>query len=316
MKNKIIKTLACILGTATVLSCLCLAFTANAAVLPEFTVSDLYQVRPGETVSVTVDVNENRGYCAGEFLLEYDSSVLTPVSVTRGEASSEYFAANTQYGDGQVFFAVISEELMSAQGTVATVTFKAKDSVVIYSGDIELSVNSLVGNISVGYGLNSVKSTANGGEIHIAKQIFVPDAVNPSALEELNVISTANGFVLGATTFDNLIQSDVSENFASLTAKYYSASGAQLSASAKLTTLCQIKLTDGDATNTFTVSVKQDVNGDYELDGEDAFIAGLVADGMLTEEQLGLAQSNAADVNNDDRVDRADFEIMETNGLK
>lgn len=316
MKNKTIKTLACILGTAVALSCLCFAFTANAAVLPEFTVSDLYQVRPGETVSVTVDVNENRGYCAGEFLLEYDSSVLTPVSVTKGEASSEYFAANPRYGDGQVFFAVISEKLMSAEGTVATVTFKAKDSVVIYSGDIELSVNSLVGNISVGYGLNSVKSTANGGEIHIAKQIFVPDAVDPSALEELSVISTANGFVLGATTFDNLIQSDVSENFASVTAKYYSASGAQLSAADKLTTLCRIKLTDGSTTNTLTVSVKQDVNGDYDLDGEDAFIAGLVADGMLTEEQLGLVQSNAADANDDGCVDMADFEIMEANGLK
>ena len=149
MKNRLIKICACVLVTLTALSCLCVAFTANAAVLPEFTVSDLYQVRPGDTVSVEVNVNENRGYCAGEFLLEYDPSVLTPVSIARGEASSEYFASNLEYGNGQVFFAVISEELMSAEGNVATVTFEVDDSLVVYSGELELTVNSLVDEAAI-----------------------------------------------------------------------------------------------------------------------------------------------------------------------
>ncbi len=309
MKNRAIKICACILGTITALSCLCLGITANAASLPEFTVSDLYQVVPGDTISVEVNVNENRGYCAGEFLLEYDPAVLTPVSVTRGEASSEYFASNTEYGNGQVFFAVISEELMSASGNVATVTFEVNDALVIYSGEIELSVNSLVGNISVGYGLNSVRSTANGGELHIAKKITVPAEVLPVLPDGVN-------HVLCSTSIENMVQSDITKNFASLTTKYFSATGAALSASAKLTTLCKIKVSDGKTTNTLVVSVKQDVDGNYKLDGEDAFIAGLVASGMLTEEELGVAQSNAADADGDGDVDAEDFAIMEANGLK
>lgn len=308
MKNRVIKICACLVSTITALSCLCLALTANAATLPEFTVSDHNQVRPGDTVSITVDVNENRGYCAGEFLLSYDPDVLTPVSVTKGEASSEYFAANTEYGDGQVFFAVISEELMSKSGTVATVTFEVNDSTILYSGDITLSVNSLVGNVSVGYGLNSVKSTAYGGIINVAKEISVPS-------EKLSLAADGAGYVLGATTFDNLIQSDISENFASLSTKYFSAAGTELSASVKLTTLCKIKVSDGSKTNTFTVSVKQDVDGNYKLDGEDAFIAGLVASGMLSTDELGAAQSIAADADGDGDVDSNDFAIMEANGL-
>lgn len=309
MKNRLIKICACLVGTLTVLSCLCVAFTANAAVLPEFTVSDLYQVRPGDTVSVEVNVNENRGYCAGEFLLEYDPSVLTPVSIARGEASSEYFASNTEYGNGQVFFAVISEELMSAEGNVATVTFEVDDNLVVYGGELELTVNSLVGNISVGYGLNSVRSTVNGGDLYIAKEITVP-------AEKLGVFAGSNGFVLCGTSIDNMVQSDISKNFASLTTKYYSANGTALSAATRLTTLCTIKVTSGSRTNTFVVSVKQDVDGNYKLDGEDAFIAGLVASGMLTEEELGKAQSNAADADGDGDVDQNDFAIMEANGLK
>ncbi len=309
MKNRAIKICACLIGTLTALSCLCIAFTANAATLPEFTVSDLYQVRPGDTISIEVNVNENRGYCAGEFLLEYDESVLTPVSVTKGEASSEYFASNTEYGSGQVFFAVISEELMSAEGNVATVTFEVDDNLVVYGGGIELSVNSLVGNVSVGYGLNSVRSSVSGGDLYIAKEITVP-------AEELDVYADSNGFVLCGTSIENMVQSDISENFDSLTTKYYSASGAELSAATRLTTLCTIKVTGDDRTNTLVVSVKQDVDGNYKLDGEDAFIAGLVASGMLTEEELGKAQSNAADADGDGDIDAEDFAIMEANGLK
>ena len=309
MKNRLVKICACILGTLTALSCLCVAFTANASTLPEFTVGDLYQVVPGDTVSVEVSVNENRGYCAGEFLLEYDPAVLTPVSVERGEASSEYFAANTEYADGQVFFAVISEELMSASGNVATVNFEVSENVVLYSGEIGLSVNSLVGNISAGYGLNSVRSTANGGDLHIAKKITVP-------AEELPVLPDGIDHVLCSTSIENMIQSEITKNFASLTAKYYSATGEVLPASAKLTTLCQIKVSDGKTTNTLVVSVKQDVDGNYKLDGEDAFIAGLVTSGMLTEEELGKAQANAADANGNGYIDDEDFKILEANGLK
>ena len=60
MKNRLVKICAGILVTLTALSCLCVAFTANAATLPEFTVSDFYQVRPGDTIVLRSTITERR----------------------------------------------------------------------------------------------------------------------------------------------------------------------------------------------------------------------------------------------------------------
>lgn len=316
MKKRSFKICSAVLCTVLVLASLCAVLTAQAATLPVFTLSSASCVRPGDTVEFTVDVNENRGYCAGEFLVEYDADVLTPVSITKGEAASEYFVSNTQYGDGQVFFAVISTELMADAGTVATLTFTANESTVLCSSELELSVNSLVGNISVGYGLNSVKSTANGGEVHVAKQIFVPDANDASALEELTVTLADSGFILGGSTYRNLVQADISGNFSGITAQYFSAVGAELSAVQKLTTGCRIKLMSGSTElGEMTVSVSEDVNGDYGCNGEDAMVANLVVSGAISQSDLTAAQRLAADADGNGTIDENDVAIMEANGL-
>ncbi len=317
LKNRAKRLCVVTFCVLVILSSLCLGFTANAASLPAFSVSSASQLRPGDTVSVTVDVCENRGYCAGEFLLSFDSAALTPISIEAGDAASEYFVANPEYGEGEVFFAVISTELMSAAGTVATVNFTVNESVVLYSGELELSVNSLVGNISVGYGLNSVKSTASSGEIHAAKQIFVPHASESGELEELSVNLTASGIILGATTFANTSGDNIAANFGSLDVDFYSKSGAALASYELLTTGCTVKVFDGaEAVGSMVLSVKQDVNGDYSLDGEDAFIASLVAAGAVSADELAQEEANAADANGDGVIDEADVRIMTANGLK
>ncbi|MBQ5823198.1 MAG: hypothetical protein IIW48_00150, partial [Clostridia bacterium] len=53
---------------------------------PVFTVNGASQLGAGDEFTVTVSVNDNRGFCAGEFILGYDSDVLTPIDVDGGEA--------------------------------------------------------------------------------------------------------------------------------------------------------------------------------------------------------------------------------------
>lgn len=316
MKRRSKKIYSLILSTLLVAVSLCAAITAQAASLPVFTLSSASCVRPGDTVEFTVNVNESQGYCAGEFLIEFDADILTPVSITKGGAASEYFVSNTEYGEGQVFFAVISTELMTDAGTVATLTFKANDGVVLSSGDLKLSVNSLVGNRSVGYGLNSVKSTVNGGEVHVARQIFVTDANDASLKEELAITLTDNIFVLSGSTFRNMIQSDLNTNFSGITAKYFDAVGTALTSAEKLTTGCKIKLMSGSTVvNELTVSISEDINGDYGCNGEDAVIANLVVSGALEESELSPAQRLAADADGNGKIDANDVAIMDANGL-
>ena len=317
MKTKTLRKILAVICTATVIATAVITSTQAAAPAPVFTVNGASQLRPGDEVTVNVSVNDNRGYCAGEFILGYDSDALTPVSVESGEAASEYFVSNKAYTDNEVYFAVIDEELITDGGTLASVTFKVSENVVLYSGDLTLSIPTLVGNITVGYGLNNVKSTANGGQIHAAKQVFVPDAVNPGTDEELSVKADGNGFVLGASTYANLTHTALANNFGSMTTKFLSANGTVMPDGSLLSTGCKIMVTGTDnTTDSLTVSVKGDVDGNCTKDANDAFLVGMFESGLLSEEDIGTAYKDAADLNGDGKIDDTDFELAVNAPLK
>lgn len=317
MNAKTAKKIIAVICTVAVTATAAVFASQAAAPAPVFTVNGANQLRPGDEVTVNVSVNDNRGYCAGEFILGYDSDVLTPVNVVSGDAASEYFVSNKAYADDEVYFAVIDETLMTDGGTLASVTFKVSENVVLYSGDLTLSVPTLVGNITVGYGLNNVKSTAKGGQIHAAKQVFVPDAVNLGIDEELSVKADGNGFVLGASTYTNLTHNAIAKNFTSLATKFTAANGTVLPANSLLSTGCKVTVTDTDSTSsTLTVSVKGDVDGNCTKDANDAFLVGMFESGLLSEEDIGTAYKDAADLNGDGKVDDTDFELAVKAPLK
>lgn len=65
----------------------------------------------------------------------------------------------------------------------------------------------------------------------------------------------------------------------------------------------------------YTVVLFGDVNGDGWYDGQDAVLVNMIANGMLTHEQVGEAVWMAADCNHDGNIDQADVDLLNQAGL-
>lgn len=72
---------------------------------------------------------------------------------------------------------------------------------------------------------------------------------------------------------------------------------------------------NGKVIDAYTVVLFGDVNGDGWYDGQDAVLVNMIANGMLTREQVGEAVWMAADCNHDGKIDQADVDLLNQAGL-
>ena len=72
---------------------------------------------------------------------------------------------------------------------------------------------------------------------------------------------------------------------------------------------------NGEVIDAYTVVLFGDVNGDGWYDGRDAVTVSMIANGMLTREQVGEAVWMAADCNHDGKIDQADVDLLNQAGL-
>lgn len=72
---------------------------------------------------------------------------------------------------------------------------------------------------------------------------------------------------------------------------------------------------ENDMVETYTVVLFGDVNGDGWYDGQDAVLVNMIANGMLTREQVGEAVWMAADCNHDGVIDQDDVDLLNRAGL-
>ena len=84
----------------------------------------------------------------------------------------------------------------------------------------------------------------------------------------------------------------------------------------KLGTDSIVYLTRNDEViDAYTVVLFGDVNGDGWYDGRDAVTVSMIANGMLSREQVGEAVWMAADCNHDGKIDQADVDLLNQAGL-
>jgi hypothetical protein len=98
--------------------------------------ADRDSLKPGDTVTVTVELSGNPGFSALQFDVTYDTRVLTCTGcVTGGLLGGETLKTTNPADDGAVTVAAASLEEITADGTAAVLTFTA-----IGTGDAKLGL--------------------------------------------------------------------------------------------------------------------------------------------------------------------------------
>ena len=114
--------------------------TALATTTPAFVVSEAVG-HPGETVTITVSTQNNSGICSFALEVAYDANALELVSSAAGEFAGIVFSMDTTYNPYTLNWANTVNPNNTTNGTIATLTFKIKESAPLGKHAITVTYN-------------------------------------------------------------------------------------------------------------------------------------------------------------------------------
>lgn len=127
--------------------------------------------------------------------------------------------------------------------------------------------------------------------------------ITPS-LNSTTVIDAENGFIYGLDVGLNSIDSYVELSSSSCSLEY----DENKNGFGTGTVINMVN--DSTVIDSYTIVIFGDVNGDGWYDGQDAVVVNMLANGMLTREQVGEAVWTAADCNHDGIIDQLDVDLL------
>lgn len=232
----------------------------------------------------------------------------TDVLVKNGEAV--YLSTNVVYIDTastDIYITSTSQVPDSTEFNRYTMTLDCANYVV---GNVIVSGDDVINNYSYFDTYIDGYCILYTGKLGIDKLV----AKSTSGLTVDRTKSLVSGF-----DFTNLTVSKVVQLFANdvIYLRVYDANGTMLKNTNKVTTGCTLKLIDasGNATDSLTIVIRGDVNGDGLIDGRDSVIVRAIAGGMLTSANTTAAQIAASDVNFDGTVTSVDAEHLDLAGI-
>ena len=248
------------------------------------------------TVAVPICIKNNPGIAGYKIKISFDPTALSPESIKDGESyQGEYNNLGFKSGEIAVIWINIHGTDIQENGEFFAVNFK-----VLKEG---------VHNVSVTY---SKTDTFNekSEELELicnSGKIFACDLLLPKK-DKNTVVDNGNKFVYG-----------LDAGLKTITSYAYAGDGFTISETAgKLGFGTSSKIDvmyEKDVAATYTIVLFGDVNGDGWYDGRDAVTVSMIANGMLSREQVGEAVWMAADCNHDGKIDQADVDLLNQAGL-
>ena len=183
-------------------------------------------------------------------------------------------------------------------GTLAILKFKVLENV---SGSSKVTIK-YESDSTIDFDLNEVDFQMHDGTVLIGEK--------PRLIAKEGSSTVIKGSYIYGLKY-GMSQRDFEENYVEIYGNV------QLEYSGSVATGVVIKLVDksNNVIKVYSIIIFGDVNGDGWYDGQDAVLVNMIANGMLTREQVGEAVWMAADCNHDGKIDQADVDLLNQAGL-
>lgn len=262
-------------------------------------------VLKGDTFDVPVTIQNNPGIVAMVLSVGYDSSKLSLEMVTNGDLfgnNTAFFGRNIKSNP----YVLTWEDSLSSinytdDGIIATLRFKVLGTATLGETPITITLdNGSIFNCD----LQLVELEAVNGTVDIQQGVsLIPADGSNSVVDEDN--KTVYGLSSGLTSVAEYF--DVTDDSYDVVA----VSNGQCFGTGSVVEIRK----SGTLIDTYTVIIFGDVNGDGFCDGQDSVIVSCIANGMLTQLQVGESVWFAADCNHDGAINQLDSDLLNQAGL-
>ena len=261
------KFLSMLLALVMVLSML--PISAFAAEQPVITVGSVAG-KPGEEVTVNVDITENPGFWMAQWTVSYDTTRLEKMEFTKAVTDGFVW---TNEGNNYVFENAANED-MTYTGTILNLKFKIKEDAPL--GDAEVTIIDLE---ACDYDVEDVFFTINAGKVTVEAQPVTGISLDQTELSlDQGGNATLTATVTPATAYDKTVTwTSSDENVATVADGVVTAVGA---GTATITATTE----DGGYTATCAVTV---TGADVPVTG---ITLGSVYSGLIVEDQVPSPQ--------------------------
>ena len=263
---------------------------------PAFEVVSVIKSNASSTVNVDVVVKNNPGIAGATLNVEYAKG-LTLIAAENGEAFSMLaFTKPGSFSNPARFLWDSQDGEVTANGVILTLTFEVSDNV---SDNLDIAISCNDGDV-YNENLDTVLMKTKNGTISITgeKYLFAREG---STTE----IDYSKWFITG-----------LHSNLRTLDEYISVKEGCEAEYGKTIGTGCMVNVKQSNAiVETYIIVIFGDVNGDGWYDGMDSIIVNCLANGLLSEAQVGEAVYRAADCNHDGVIDQADVELLNQAGV-
>lgn len=260
--------------------------------------TDLAITRAGGTVRIPVYIKYNNGIMGFGLTVEYDDSILTPISVSRGEILTDGLMDNNiSRASGSFKIVWNNTANLTKDGELLVLEFAVASNIDICVSDISFAYSQ---QDTYNEAWQDVELKIENTAVLIDPIYVVPQS---GAVENNGYVY---GLKAGLESLDGYFET-VSEDI-----EFYAIASASRFGSGSVVGVQY----NGNTVDVYKTILFGDVNGDGWYDGEDAFLVNLIAKGLLDEEDVGEAIWTAADCNHDGVIDEADVDLLSGAGLK